>query len=70
MIRRNKKAEIDPPARKPEHPWASAFADYLRSECHLADNTVAAYRRDLRRFYDWLGERRIPKLDIRELADY
>ena len=70
MIRRPKKTEIEPPARKAEHPWAASFADYLRSECHLADNTVAAYRRDLRRFYDWLGERRIPKLDIRELADY
>jgi integrase/recombinase XerD len=57
-------------ATKPEHPWVVSFADYLRSECHLADNTVVAYRRDLRRFFAWLGERRIPALSIRELADY
>lgn len=53
-----------------EHPWVKAFADYLRSECHLADNTVAAYRRDLRRFVEWLGPRKIPQLTVRELADY
>jgi len=70
MLKRKKNVDIEPPPRKAEHPWATSFADYLRSECHLADNTVAAYRRDLRRFYDWLGERRIPKLTIRELADY
>lgn len=56
--------------RAAEHPWAIAFADYLRSECHLADNTVIAYRRDLKRFYDWLGDRKIPALNIQQLADY
>ena len=35
--------------------WSAAFADYLRSECRLADNTVLAYARDLRRFRGWLG---------------
>ena len=35
--------------------WIESFVDYLRSECHLAANTVAAYHRDLRRFYAWLG---------------
>jgi integrase/recombinase XerD len=59
-----------PELAKPEHPWAVSFADYLRSECHLADNTVLAYRRDLRRFFTWLGQRKIPTLSIRELADY
>ena len=34
--------------------WPEALADYLRKECHLAENTVAAYGRDLRRFYQWL----------------
>ena len=58
------------PAKPAEHPWAIAFADYLRSECHLADNTVIAYRRDLKRFYDWLGDRKIPALNIQQLADY
>ncbi len=58
------------PPRAAEHPWVIAFADYLRSECHLADNTVVAYRRDLKRFYDWLGDRKIPSLNIQQLADY
>jgi integrase/recombinase XerD len=53
-----------------EHPWVVAFADYQRSECHLSANTVSAYRRDLRRFYEWLGNKRIPALTIRDLADY
>jgi integrase/recombinase XerD len=57
-------------ATRPEHPWVTAFADYLRSECHLADNTVLAYRRDLKRFYEWLGGRKVPALTVRELADY
>ena len=53
-----------------EHPWVTAFIDYLRSECHLAENTTAAYRRDLRRFMRWLAGRGIPHLSIRDLADY
>jgi integrase/recombinase XerD len=36
----------------------------------LADNSVAAYRRDLLRFLAWLGGRAIPALSIRDLADY
>jgi len=47
-----------------------AFVDYLRSECHLADNTVAAYQRDIVRFYDWLGSRNLMKLTITDLSDF
>ena len=43
---------------------------YLRSECHLAENTVLAYDRDLRRFFAWLAGRRIEGLSISELAGY
>lgn len=50
--------------------WQSDFADYLRSECHLAENTVVAYARDLTRFFNWLGNRRIAKLKVSDLADY
>jgi len=50
--------------------WATAFIGYLENECHLSANTVAAYRRDLRHFTEWLGNRAAPKLTIRELADY
>ncbi|MFO0901604.1 MAG: site-specific tyrosine recombinase XerD [Pirellulales bacterium] len=51
-------------------PWSDAFIEYLRTECHLSDNTVAAYRRDMRRFRKWLADRPIAGLTIRELSDY
>ena len=50
--------------------WLDSFVDYLRSECHLAANSVAAYRRDLERFMKWLGGRAVAQLSIQELADY
>ncbi len=53
-----------------EHPWIGGFVDYARSECHLSDNTVLAYRRDLRRFFAWLAGRKVPALTINELSDY
>ena len=61
---------VSPGTATPEHPWVKAFADYQRTECHLADNTVVAYRRDLRKFFAWLNNRKIPSLSVRELADY
>ena len=48
--------------------WREAFVRYLRSECHLAENTVLAYDRDLRRFLEWLGNRRIEGLTVSDLA--
>lgn len=58
-------------AGKPVDPtFLTAYADYIRTECHLSHNTVAAYRRDLRRFYEWLSGRQPGRLTIRELADY
>ena len=51
-------------------PRQEAFIDYLRSECHLAENTIAAYKRDVAKFHDWLGQRAIPALTIRDLSDY
>jgi integrase/recombinase XerD len=50
--------------------WREAFVRYLRTECHLAENSVLAYERDLRRFFTWLGSRRIEGLSISELSDY
>lgn len=50
--------------------WQEDFANYLRSECHLAANTVEAYRRDLARFFHWLGSRRMQSLSVSELAGY
>lgn len=65
-----RKVAVIPPRAIAEPTRVKAFADYLRSECHLAENTVIAYRRDLRRFYDWLGERRVEGTRVQELADY
>ena len=48
--------------------WQADFVDYLRSECHLAENTVVAYDRDLTRFFAWLGNRRLPELRVSDLA--
>ena len=50
--------------------WGAAYIDYLRSECHLADNTVLAYGRDMRRFTAWLGTRQIARLTVSELSDF
>jgi integrase/recombinase XerD len=54
----------------PQARWLGAFVAYLESECHLAGNTVAAYRRDLTRFFGWLGARDALRLSIRDLSDY
>ncbi len=48
----------------------SDFLDYLRGECHLAANTIAAYGRDLKRFVGWLGDRRLAALGIADLSDF
>lgn len=50
--------------------WTKACMDYLRLECHLAPNTLAAYQRDLKRFCQWVNDRFIPKLQVRDLAAY
>ena len=50
--------------------WLTAFVEYIKNECHLAKNTVDAYRRDLARFSMWLGTRRVEALDVQDLADY
>jgi integrase/recombinase XerD len=50
--------------------WSESYTDYLRSECHLAENTVMAYSRDMRRFTTWLGKRNIKSLTITELSDF
>ena len=46
------------------------FLDYLRGECHLADNSIDAYGRDIRRFLRWLGGRRLDGLRIDDFTDW
>jgi len=59
-----------PRARPLAETWLDGFVEYAAGECHLAENTVAAYRRDLRRFVGWLEGRDPTKLSIRDLADF
>jgi integrase/recombinase XerD len=33
--------------------WLTGFLHYLDAECGMAANTIAAYGRDLKRFFDW-----------------
>ncbi len=47
-----------------------AFMSFVAGECHLAENTVAAYRRDMMHFFEWLERRNLVELSIRDLADY
>ncbi|MCE9604826.1 MAG: site-specific tyrosine recombinase XerD [Planctomycetia bacterium] len=70
IVRRGASVRTKLVARKPDHPYVSAFSEYLRAECHLADNTVQAYRRDMRKFYEWAGDRKAQKLTVHDLADY
>lgn len=46
------------------------FLSYLRGECHLAANTIAAYSRDMRRLVAWLGTRSLRDVTIGQLSDY
>ena len=46
------------------------FLDYLRGECHLAPNTIAAYGRDMQRFVSWIGKKRLSSLSISNLSDF
>lgn len=46
------------------------FLTYLRRECHLSDNTIAAYGRDMTRFMVWLDGRRPGDIGISQLSDF
>lgn len=50
--------------------WFDAYIEYLTNECHLAENTVAAYRRDIQAFQRWLQGRSPAQLSIQDLTDY
>lgn len=46
------------------------YLAYLRGECHLAGNTIAAYGRDMQRFVQWLGKRKLNRLAVSDLTDF
>jgi integrase/recombinase XerD len=50
--------------------WVERYATYLRSECHLAENTVQAYRRDLTHMGEWLQGRSPTRMGVRELSEF
>jgi integrase/recombinase XerD len=50
--------------------WIERYTVYLRSECHLAENTVQAYRRDLEHMKEWLDGRSPTKLAIGDLTEF
>jgi integrase/recombinase XerD len=64
LLKRPRKAPASPDR------WSQAFLEYLASECRLSANTVAAYRRDIRRFHHWLEDRTISRLKIADLSDF
>lgn len=64
--------QAGPPA-KPSQSAQSVrddFLRYLRSECHLAENSIAAYGRDLQRMIEWLGKRRLDAIRVGDLTDF
>ncbi len=59
---------LKPPSAK--RIWLEGFIEYAAGECHLAENTVAAYRRDLTRFLEWAAGRPVAEMTIQDLGDY
>ena len=73
MPRKNLKKLVKPKraaAAEDAARWREAFVRYLASERQMSANTVAAYQRDLRHFFEWLEGRRIPNLSVSDLAAY
>lgn len=60
-------AKVEP---TPSSDWHQRFTDYLRSECHLADNTVLAYGRDLKRLLTWHAGKPLSQLRLADLTDF
>ncbi len=68
--RRKKTGSKTGRARNSAQRYLPSWLEYLRTECQVAENTVAAYRRDMTRFFSWLGQRDLKSLTIRQLSDY
>jgi len=49
------------------------FVHFLRAECSMADNSVLAYSRDIRQFFDWLQAKKIADvrlIDLKMMTSY
>jgi len=46
------------------------FIAYLRGECHLAQNSILAYGRDLTRFLGWVKSRPLGSLTVHDLSEF
>jgi len=57
-------------AKTPQRNWLVEFITYLSGVRRRSPNTIDAYRRDLVRFFEWLGHRDPTKMTVRELSDY
>ncbi len=69
-LRQQGRVTAPAPAAAPSTDWHQKFTDYLRSECHLAENTVAAYGRDLKKLLNWLGPRPVAHLKLGDLSNF
>lgn len=77
--RQLKRPNLRRPRGEPGDPlgrWLEQFEQYLQNECHLADNTVQAYRRDLIRFRRWMklpeggAGSQVPQLSVQQLSQF
>jgi integrase/recombinase XerD len=50
--------------------WHHKFVDYLRTECHLAENTVMAYGRDIKRLLTWLQNKSVNRIAMADLIEF
>ena len=50
--------------------WLADFVVHLSREKNRSPNTVDAYRRDMTRFFEWLGNRSPLTLTVRDLGNY
>ncbi len=70
ILRNKLKRKLKPVRRKVNRDLYGEFEDYLRHECHLAENSIKAYHNDLLRFKDWLKTTPLKSLTIRDLGNY
>lgn len=69
-LRQNGGGKAQPIAGPTDSDWLERYTHYLRSECHLAENTVLAYGRDIQRFLGWLGGRSLARVGLSDLSEF